>query len=57
MDGVTESGPAPLRGFCLLKTLLMSLSRIETVVLERAVELCICQVSDVLEVMRPMGWS
>ena len=34
MDGETESGPAALQGFCLLKSLLTSLSWMERVVTE-----------------------
>lgn len=48
-----QSGPAALNGFCLLKTLLTSGMKDE----ERTVELCICKVSDVVEVMRLMGLS
>src|SRR4029434_8586162 len=38
IDGETESGPAALRGFCLLKRLLTSLSRMERVLTVEAEE-------------------
>lgn len=48
VDGETGPGPAALHEFCLLKSLLKSLSRMESVVLEEGeerqwtIQVCIC---------------
>src|SRR4029434_10967378 len=62
--GETESGPAALRGFCLLKSLLTSLSRMERVVTVEGEEgggsevgSCEAEASAVVGAVQMLGWG